>query len=90
MMVQVFWLLIYSIVVALVAAFVVVLLKKWGVAEYMQVHGDRFTSQLFSCDFCMSWWASVFVMLLSVSFIGDNVVYMLAPVLATPIARYLV
>ena len=35
MMVQVFWLLIYSIVVALVAAFVVVLLKKWGVAEYM-------------------------------------------------------
>ena len=72
------------------AAFVVVLLKKWGVAEYMQVHGDRFTSQLFSCDFCMSWWASVLVMLLSVSFVGDNAVYMLAPVLATPIARYLV
>lgn len=90
MMVQVFWLLIYSIVVALVAAFVVVLLKKWGVAEYMQVHGDRFTSQLFSCDFCMSWWTSVFVMLLSVSFVGDNAVYLLAPVLATPIARYLV
>lgn len=90
MMVQMFWLLIYSIVVALVAAFVVVLLKKWGVAEYMQVHGDRFISQLFSCDFCMSWWASVFVMLLSVSFVGDNAVYLLAPVLATPIARYLV
>ena len=80
----------YSMIVALVAAFVVVLLKKCGVAEYMQVHGDRFTSQLFSCDFCMSWWASVFVMLLSVSFVGDNAVYMLAPVLATPIARYLV
>lgn len=90
MMVQMFWLLIYSIVVALVAAFVVVLLKKWGVAEYMQVHGDRFTSQLFSCDFCMSWWASVIVMLLSFSFVGDNAVYLLAAVLATPIARYLV
>lgn len=90
MMVQMFWLLIYSIVVALVAAFVVVLLKKWGVAEYMQVHGDRFISQLFSCDFCMSWWASVLVMLLSVWFVGDNAVYLLAPVLATPIARYLV
>ena len=83
-------LIVYSMIVALVAAFVVVLLKKWGVAEYMQVHGDRFTSQLFSCDFCMSWWASVFVMLLSVSFVGNNAVYLLAPVLATPIARYLV
>ena len=80
----------YSMIVALVAAFVVVLLKKWGVAEYMQVHGDRFTSQLFSCDFCMSWWVSVLVMLLSVSFVGNNAVYLLAPVLATPIARYLV
>ena len=84
------YLIAYSVFVALVAAFVVALLKKWGVAEYMQVHGDRFTSQLFSCDFCMSWWASVLVMLLSISFVGDNAVYMLAPVLATPIARYLV
>jgi len=84
------YLIAYSVFVALVAAFVVALLKKWGVAEYMQVHGDRFTSQMFSCDFCMSWWASVLVMLLSVSFVGDNVAFLLVPVLATPIARYLV
>ena len=78
------------VLVALAAAFIVVLVKKWGIAEWMQVHGNGFVSQLFSCDFCMSWWASVFVMLLSVSFVGDNAVYLLAPVLATPIARYLV
>ena len=84
------YLIAYSVFVALVAAFVVALLKKWGVAEYMQVHGDRFTSQLFSCDFCMSWWASVLVMLVSVWFVDDNAAFLLAPVLATPIARYLV
>ena len=37
------YLIAYSVFVALVAAFVVALLKKWGVAEYMQVHGDRFS-----------------------------------------------
>ena len=84
------YLIAYSVFVALMAAFVVVLLKKWGIAEWMQVHGNGFVSQLFSCDFCMSWWASVLVMLLSVSFVGDNVAYLLVPVLATPIARYLV
>ena len=27
-------------VVSLVSAFIILLLKKWGVAEWMQVHGD--------------------------------------------------
>ena len=83
------YLIAYSVFVALVAAFVVALLKKWGVAEYMQVHGDRFTSQLFSCDFCMSWWVSVVIAAGAVLLFND-LAFLLAPVLATPIARYIV
>ena len=49
------------VLVALAAAFVVLLAKKWGIAEWYQVHGDAFTSRLFSCDLCMSFWASVLV-----------------------------
>ena len=81
-------LLVYSVIVALVAAFVVVLLKKWGVAEYMQVHGDRFTSQLFSCDFCMCFWASVMIACVSTVFV-DGAWMMAVPFLSTPLARYL-
>ena len=84
-----FWLLILSVEVALMAAFVVVLLKKWGIAEWMQVHGNGFVSQLFSCDFCMSWWASVIIATAGLLLFNDAA-FLLAPVLATPIARYLV
>ena len=84
-----FWLLILSVEVALMAAFVVVLLKKWGIAEWMQVHGNGFVSQLFSCDFCMSWWASVIIATAGLLLFNDAA-FLLAPGLATPIARYLV
>lgn len=84
-----FWLLIFSVEVALIAAFVVVLLKKCGIAEWMQVHGNGFVSQLFSCDFCMSWWASVIIATAGLLLFNDAA-FLLAPVLATPIARYLV
>ena len=84
-----FWLLVFSVEVALMAAFVVVLLKKWGIAEWMQVHGNGFVSQLFSCDFCMSWWASVIIATAGLLLFNDAA-FLLAPVLATPIARYLV
>ena len=84
-----FWLLILSVEVALMTAFVVVLLKKWGIAEWMQVHGNGFVSQLFSCDFCMSWWASVIISAAGV-LLFNEAAFLLAPVLATPIARYLV
>ncbi len=79
----------YPMFVALVAAFVVVLLKKWGIAEWMQVHGNEFVSKLFSCDFCMSWWVSVIIAAAGVLLFND-LAFLLAPVLATPIARYLV
>ena len=84
-----FWLLVFSVEVALMAAFVVVLLKKWGIAEWMQVHGNEFVSQLFSCDFCMSWWVSVVIAAAGVLLFND-LAFLLAPVLATPIARYIV
>ena len=45
-----------TMMIALAAAFVVLLVKKWGIAEWMQIHGDSFTSKLFGCDLCMSFW----------------------------------
>ena len=47
------------IVVALIAAFVLTLLRKWGVIEWVQIHGNDFFSKMFNCDFCLSWWTCV-------------------------------
>ena len=77
------------IVVALLAAFCVLLVKKWGWAEYMQVHGDKYLSQLFSCDLCMSFWAC-FLITLAIVIVIDEKSLMLIPFLATPITRQLV
>ena len=75
--------------VALVAAFAVLLVKKWGIAEYVQVHGDKYLSQLFGCDLCMSFWASV-IITIAVMCVTNDLRLIFVPVLSTPITRMLV
>lgn len=77
------------ILIALGAAFVVLLIKKWGIAEWVQVHGNGFFSKLFSCDLCMSFWAAVVLSVLTAIFLGDLWLLSL-PVFSTPITRMLV
>ena len=75
--------------VALVAAFVVLLVKKWGWAEWMQIHGDKYLSKLFSCDLCMSFWAAVAVCFVLMCW-HDEPELVLVPMFTTPITRMLV
>ena len=77
------------LMVACAAAFVVLLVKKWGIAEWMQIHGDSFTSKLFGCDLCMSFWACFIVALAVACLMEDNTI-VFAPVFATPLTRMLV
>ena len=74
------------VLVALLAAFVVLLVKKWGIAEYWQIHGNDFVSKLFSCDLCMSFWACVIVSLVAMVALGD-VRIMAVPFMAMPLIR---
>ena len=75
--------------VALLAAMMVLLVKKWGVAEWIQIHGDKFLSKLFSCDLCMSFWAAMcFAVVLCCVF--DDAGWLLLPFLTTPVTRMLV
>ena len=77
------------ILMALLAAFVVLLVKKWGIAEYWQIHGNDFVSKLFSCDLCMSFWACVIISVVATVALGD-VRMVLVPFMAMPITRMLV
>ena len=61
----------YVILVAMLAAFVLTLLRKWGVIEWVQVHGNDFFAKMFSCDFCLSWWAGVLICFFALIFTGN-------------------
>ena len=75
--------------IALGAAFIVLLVKKWGFAEWVQIHGNEFFSKLFSCDLCMSFWACV-LMTLSFTFGTGDMMLLMMPVFATPLTRMMV
>lgn len=42
------------------ASYALVLASKWGVIEWLQVHGCEFVAEMASCRFCLSWWLVVF------------------------------
>ena len=77
-----------TVIIALVAAFVVLLVRKWGIDEWMQVHGDGVMAKLFSCLFCMSFWACVIISLVVV-LVTDEGIYVLCPFAAVPMTRLL-
>lgn len=78
-----------AVMVSLAAAFCVLLVKKWGIAEWMQVHGEKHFAELFSCDFCMSFWASLMITF-AVIFVTGESSLIAVPLLSTPISRMLV
>ena len=50
------YLLVAAVLTGCLTSWVVVLLRKLGLLEFLQVHGNKFISKLASCDFCMNWW----------------------------------
>ena len=77
------------LLVALVAAFIILLAKKLGGVEWLQVHGDKYMSQLASCDFCMSFWAGTAVFVI-VACVTDSPLLVFGGMFSCPITRYFV
>lgn len=77
------------VLVALLAAWVLLLMKKWGIIEWLQVHGTEKVSEAAHCSFCCSWWVCCVVSLVLFLIMGEWAVLM-CPFFATPITRLLV
>lgn len=75
-------------IVALAAAFVITLGDKWGVIEWVQVHGNAFFSEMFRCRFCLSWWVGVVLSLLISAMAGDPLL-LFVPFCSTALTRIL-
>ena len=79
---------IWVFVVTTVAAFLLNLLKKWKIVEYVQVHGNDFFVKMFSCDFCLSWWIGV-ALSFFISIYTGNPVLLLIPFCSSVLTRFL-
>lgn len=74
--------------VALAAAFALLLLKKWGIIEWLQVHGNDLISKMANCDFCLSWWTCLVVSIVS-AILAQDPLCILTAIMATPLTRKL-
>lgn len=77
---------IFTVIVALLAAYIIMLGYKLGFIEYMQVNGNRWLSEMAHCDFCLSWWVCLFLsVVVSLNYTEWNMIAV--PFLATPLTR---
>ena len=79
-----------SYLVAMSVAFVVLFLGRFEVLStslrnWVVIRAPKLISEAFSCDFCLCWWLSVLVCVLTAPFVGWWMLFV--PVLSTPIAR---
>lgn len=80
--------LIIVVLIGLLTAFVLTLLKKFGVIEWLQVHGNEFVHKLANCDFCLSFWISGIFAILLVIITGVPMLLAI-PLFSTMITRNL-
>lgn len=81
---------------ALFAAFEILLLMKWGVIEWLQVHGigaksdkiNDLVSKMAHCNFCLSFWASVVTISIAAVLMQDWHL-LFVPVFSAPLTRYI-
>ena len=77
-----------TVIVALIASFIVLLLSKVGVLEWMQINGSEIISKLASCHFCLSFWIGLIVAVIFAIFTA-NLMLVLVPFCSSPISRML-
>ena len=77
------------IYIALAAAFAILLSGKLGIRDNIIAKAPKLISQLFDCDFCLSFWASVILaIILAIFFREMNILFI--PIISTPITRILI
>lgn len=69
-------------------SWVVILLRKLGVLEILQVQGNKFISKLASCDFCLNWWLS-WAFALPIGLLTGDGWWFGVPFFSTTIGRWL-
>lgn len=75
--------------IALAAAFVILLIGKLGIRDSVIAKAPKLISQLFDCDFCLSFWTSVILAVILANFFSEFSILFI-PIISTPITRILI
>lgn len=75
--------------IALISAFIILLITKIGLRDFVIERSPKLISEMFNCDFCLSFWTNVFMTIIVISYTGF-LPFMAIPILATPITRILI
>jgi hypothetical protein len=75
---------------SLISAFILLFITKIGLRERIIIHSPLLISDLFDCDFCLSWWVNLVIML-SLWGVGvydySIIMCIFIPICGTPITR---
>lgn len=77
------------VIVSLIAAFLILLITKIGIRDYVIENAPSIISKLFNCDFCLSFWVSMLVSIIG-SFIVKEPGLIIVSIFSTPITRVLI
>lgn len=81
---------IFSVIIALISAFIILLITKLGFREYVVINAPiAKLSELFGCDFCLSFWTGL-VITLSIVVVSGDYSLLLCAITTPPITRNLI
>lgn len=78
-----------AIVIACTSAFGILLIGKLGMRDEIIAKAPKLISELFSCDFCLSFWFSLILAIILAIFFSE-IMILFIPIISTPIARILI
>ena len=77
------------IYIALAAAFAILLIGKLGVRDEIITRAPKLISQVFACDFCLSFWTSL-ILAIILAILFNEMSIILIPIISTPRTRILI
>lgn len=75
-------------IVACASAFGILLINKLGIRDEIIARAPKLISELFSCDFCLSFWFSLILTIILAIFFSEIIVLFIS-IISTPITRIL-
>ena len=75
--------------IALVTAFFILLIGKLGIRDKVIAKAPKLISQLFDCDFCLSFWTALILAIILAIFFSEYYIIFI-PIISAPITRILI
>ena len=76
-------------IIACISAFIILFAGKTGMRDEIIARAPKLISQLFDCDFCLSFWTS-FILAIILAIFFNEIRLLFIPIVSTPITRILI